>query len=71
VDIKGPNRGRSFKQVLYVPSMRPSIFTADPNLQTSQSEFATPGAERLITRNLRGVQRSYLHTVWGFLGVAT
>ncbi len=35
-----------------IPSIRPSIFTADPNLQTSRSEIATAGAERLITRNL-------------------
>ena len=35
-----------------IPSVRPSIFTADPNLQTSRSEIATAGAERLITRNL-------------------
>ncbi len=35
-----------------IPSIRPSIFTADPDLQTSQSEIATAGAERLITRNL-------------------
>jgi hypothetical protein len=34
------------------PSVRPSIFTADPNLQTSRSEIATAGAEHLITRNL-------------------
>jgi hypothetical protein len=33
-------------------SIRPSIFTADPNLQTSRSEIATAGAERLVTRNL-------------------
>jgi hypothetical protein len=32
--------------------IRPSIFTADPNLQTSRSEIATAGAEHLITRNL-------------------
>ena len=35
-----------------VPSIRPSIFTADPNLQTSVSEIATAGAEHLITKNL-------------------
>ncbi len=35
-----------------IPSIRPSIFTADPNLQTSESAIATAGAERLITRNL-------------------
>jgi len=35
-----------------IPSIRPSIFTADPNLQTSRSEIATAGAERLVTRNL-------------------
>jgi outer membrane receptor protein involved in Fe transport len=35
-----------------IPSVRPSIFTADPNLQTSHSEITTAGAEHLITRNL-------------------
>jgi len=35
-----------------IPSIRPSIFTADPNLQTSRSEIATGGVERLMTRNL-------------------
>jgi len=35
-----------------IPAIRPSIFTADPNLQTSRSEIATAGAEHLITRNL-------------------
>jgi len=35
-----------------IPSIRPSIFTADPNLQSSRSEIATAGAERLVTRNL-------------------
>ncbi len=35
-----------------IPSIRPSIFTADPNLQTSRSEIASAGAERLITKNL-------------------
>jgi hypothetical protein len=35
-----------------IPSLRPSIFTADPNLQTSRSEIATAGTEHLITRNL-------------------
>ena len=35
-----------------IPSIRPSIFTADPNLQTSLSEIATAGAEHLITKNL-------------------
>lgn len=33
-------------------SIRPSVFTADPNLRTSYSEIATAGAERLITNNL-------------------
>jgi Carboxypeptidase regulatory-like domain/TonB dependent receptor len=33
-------------------SIRPSIFTADPNLQTSRSEIASAGVERLITNNL-------------------
>jgi hypothetical protein len=35
-----------------IPSIRPSIFTADPNLQTSRSEIASAGVERLLTRNL-------------------
>jgi outer membrane receptor protein involved in Fe transport len=35
-----------------IPSIRPSIFTADPNLQTSRSEIASVGVERLITNNL-------------------
>jgi hypothetical protein len=35
-----------------IPSVRPSIFTAEPNLQTSRSEIVSAGAERLITRNL-------------------
>lgn len=34
------------------PTIRPSIFTADPNLRTSYSGVATAGAERLITNNL-------------------
>jgi len=34
-----------------IPSIRPSIFAADPNLQTSRSEIVSAGAERLITRN--------------------
>jgi len=33
-------------------SIHPSIFTADPNLQTSRSEIASAGVERLITNNL-------------------
>jgi len=35
-----------------IPSIRPSIFSADPNLQTSRSEIASAGVERLITNNL-------------------
>jgi hypothetical protein len=35
-----------------IPSIRPTTFTADPNLQTSRSEIATAGTEHLITRNL-------------------
>lgn len=35
-----------------LPSIRPSIFTADPHLQTSRSEIASAGVERLITNNL-------------------
>ncbi len=35
-----------------IPSIHPSIFTADPNLQTSRSEIASAGVERLITNNL-------------------
>lgn len=34
------------------PALRPSIFTADRNLRTSESEIATAGAERLLTRDL-------------------
>jgi len=34
------------------PSIRPSIFIADPNLQTSRSQIASAGAEHLITNNL-------------------
>src|SRR5260370_36935924 len=32
--------------------IRRSIFTADPNLQTSRSEIASAGVERLLTSNL-------------------
>ncbi len=35
-----------------IPGIHPSIFTADPNLQTSRSEIASAGVERLITNNL-------------------
>ena len=35
-----------------IPSIRPSIFAADPNLQTSRSEIASAGVERLLTSNL-------------------
>lgn len=35
-----------------IPSVRPSIFTADPNLQTSRSAIASVGVERLVTSNL-------------------
>ena len=35
-----------------IPTIRPSIFTADPNLQTSRSAIASAGVERLITNNL-------------------
>jgi hypothetical protein len=35
-----------------LPSIRASIFTADPNLQTSRSEIGSVGAERLISKNL-------------------
>jgi hypothetical protein len=35
-----------------VPSIGPSIFTADPHLQTSYSEIASAGVERLLTSNL-------------------
>ncbi len=34
------------------PSIRPSVFTADPNLQTSRSEITSAGVERLLTPNL-------------------
>jgi outer membrane receptor protein involved in Fe transport len=35
-----------------VPSIRPSIFTADPNLQNSRSAIVSAGVERLLTSNL-------------------
>jgi hypothetical protein len=35
-----------------IPSIHPSIITADPKLQTSRSEIASAGVERLITNNL-------------------
>ena len=35
-----------------IPSIRPSIFTADPDLQTSRSEIGSAGVERLVTDNL-------------------
>jgi hypothetical protein len=35
-----------------IPSIHPSIFTADPNLQTSRSAIASAGVERLLTNNL-------------------
>jgi outer membrane receptor protein involved in Fe transport len=35
-----------------ISSIHPSIFTADPKLQTSSSEIASAGVERLLTRNL-------------------
>jgi hypothetical protein len=35
-----------------IPTIRRSIFTADPNLQTSRSEIASAGVERLLTSNL-------------------
>jgi len=35
-----------------IPSIRQSIFTADPNLQTSRSAIASVGVERLLSRNL-------------------
>jgi len=38
--------------VVPIPSIRPSIFTADPNLQTSRSTIASAGVERLLTNNL-------------------
>jgi hypothetical protein len=33
-------------------TIHPSIFTADPNLQTSRSEIASAGVEQLLTSNL-------------------
>lgn len=42
-----------------IPSIHPSIFTADPNLQTSRSEIASAGVERLLRRNLT-VSATYL-----------
>jgi hypothetical protein len=38
--------------VVPIPSIRPSIFTADPNLQTSRSAITSAGVERLLTNNL-------------------
>lgn len=35
-----------------IPSIRPSIYTDDPNLQTSRSGIASAGVERLLSRNL-------------------
>lgn len=38
--------------VVPIPSIRPSIFSADQNLQTSRSAIASAGVERLLTNNL-------------------
>ena len=38
--------------VVPIPSIRPSIFTADPNLQTSRTAITSAGVERLLTNNL-------------------
>ena len=35
-----------------IPSIRPSTYTADPNLQTSRSTIASVGVERLLSPNL-------------------
>ena len=35
-----------------IRSIRPSIFTADPNLETSRSGIVTAGVERLLSKNL-------------------
>ena len=35
-----------------IASIRPSIYTADPNLQTSRSAIASAGVERLLSPNL-------------------
>src|SRR5262249_50029591 len=35
-----------------IPSIRPSIYTAEPNLQTSRSAIASAGVERLLSPNL-------------------
>jgi hypothetical protein len=35
-----------------IPSIHPSIFTADPNVATSSSEIASVGVEHLLTKNL-------------------
>ena len=35
-----------------IPSIQPSIFVADPKLQTSRSAIASGGVERLLTRNV-------------------
>lgn len=44
---------------LHIGSIRPSIFTADPNLATSSSEIASVGVEHLLTENLT-VRATYL-----------
>jgi outer membrane receptor protein involved in Fe transport len=38
--------------IVPIPTLRRSIFTADPKLQTSRSEIASAGVERLLTSNL-------------------
>ena len=35
-----------------IPSIHPSSFTAEPNLQTSRSAIASAGVERLLTNNM-------------------
>jgi len=37
-----------------IPSVRPSIFVADPNLGTSNAVIVSAGMQRLLTRNLTG-----------------
>lgn len=55
-----------------IPSMQPSIFIADPKLQTTRSAIASGGVERLLARNLtasatfllaRGIRLSRIRNV--------
>jgi hypothetical protein len=44
--------GLGGSSVVPIPSIRPSIFSADQHLQTSRSTIASAGVERLLTNNL-------------------